>query len=187
MAFVTEPILTSLANYLGNYANMPSPTESQFPSLHEIEIKYGLMQLMEGLQFLHSDVKMIHRNICPESIIINNENCWKIFGFDYCCLLTADPETGKISGNQQAAYVQGNRVSLLQPLLEYAAPEWIIDTQQFCSSDVYSLGENRVHLKSIGNLCDIEYIGVSFLFCRRSHLHHSLSQQKTLQTVWHKL
>lgn len=39
IAFVTEPILASLANYLGNYSNMPSPTEpTQFPSLHDIEI-----------------------------------------------------------------------------------------------------------------------------------------------------
>lgn len=142
LAFVTEPIIASLANYLGNYSNMPSPTEpEQFPSLHEIEIKYGLMQLMEGLQFLHTDVKMIHRNMSPESVVINNENCWKIFGFDYCCVLTTDPDTGKISGTQQPAYIPGNRLSLQQPLLDYAAPEWIIDMQQFCSSDVYSLGE----------------------------------------------
>lgn len=39
IAFVTEPILASLANYLGNYSNMPSPTEpTQFPTLHDIEI-----------------------------------------------------------------------------------------------------------------------------------------------------
>ncbi|XP_055296936.1 SCY1-like protein 2 [Sitodiplosis mosellana] len=141
LAFVTESVLASLANYLGNYSNMPSPNEStQFPSLHEIEIKYGLMQLMEGLQFLHTDVKMIHRNICPESVVINNENCWKIFGFDYCCLLTVDQDTGKVGGTEQSAYIQVNRVSLLQPILDYSAPEWIIDSQQFCSSDVYSLG-----------------------------------------------
>lgn len=39
LAFVTEPILASLANYLGNYSNMPSPNEpTQFPALHDIEI-----------------------------------------------------------------------------------------------------------------------------------------------------
>lgn len=39
IAFVTEPIIASLANYLGNYSNMPSPTEpTQFPALHDIEI-----------------------------------------------------------------------------------------------------------------------------------------------------
>lgn len=39
IAFVTEPILASLANYLGNYSNMPPRNEStQFPPLHDIEI-----------------------------------------------------------------------------------------------------------------------------------------------------
>lgn len=104
------------------------------------------MQLMEGLQFLHTDMKMIHRNICPESIVINNENCWKIFGFDYCSVLSVDQETGKISGNEQPPYIPGNRISLLQPLLDYSSPEWIIDTKQFCSSDVYSLGTSNASL-----------------------------------------
>ena len=72
--------------------------------------------------------------------MINNENNWKLFGFDYCSLLTVDQETGKIGGTEQTAYIQVNRVSLLQPILDYAAPEWIIDSQQFCPSDVYSLG-----------------------------------------------
>lgn len=143
LAFVTEPILASLANYLGNYTNMPSPSESsatQFPPLHEIEIKYGMLQLMEGFQFLHADMKMIHRNVCPEAIVINAENNWKIAGFEYCCVLSMD-ETGKISGNQQAPYMPNSRNGMLQPSLDYAAPEWILEQQQFFSSDIYSFGE----------------------------------------------
>lgn len=142
LAFVTEPILASLSNYMGNYTNMPSPAEcsaTQFPPLHEIEIKYGLLQLMEALQFLHSDMKMIHRNICPESIVINAENNWKITGFEFCSVLTMD-ETGLVSGNQQAAYIPNTRNGMLQPTLDYAAPEWILDMKQFYSSDIYSLG-----------------------------------------------
>lgn len=142
IAFVTEPILASLSNVLGNHTNMPQMNETnQFPALHEIEIKYGLIQLMEGLQFLHADMKMIHRNICPESVIVNIEGGWKLFGFDYCCVLNVDSETGQVSGTDQAPYIPQNRNTLLQPLLDYAAPEWIIDSKQFCSSDIWSLGE----------------------------------------------
>lgn len=142
IAFVTEPILASLSNVLGNHTNMPQMNESnRFPQLHEIEIKYGLIQLMEGLQFLHADMKMIHRNICPESVIVNIEGGWKLFGFDYCSVLNVDGETGQVTGTQQTPYIPQNRNSLLQPLLDYAAPEWIIDSKQFCSSDIWSLGE----------------------------------------------
>jgi len=45
-----------------------------------------LLQLGEGLAFLHSDVKLLHRNLCPESIVMNVHGAWKIFGFDFCAL-----------------------------------------------------------------------------------------------------
>lgn len=72
--------------------------------------------------------------------MVNNENCWKLLGFDYCSVLKVD-ENGKICGYEQSPYIPSNRISLLQPLLDYAAPEWIMDTKQYCSSDVYSLGK----------------------------------------------
>lgn len=147
IAFVTEPIIASLSNYFGNHTNMPSPVEvstTQFPPLHDIEIKYGLFQIMEGLQFLHSDMKMIHRNICPESIIINVENNWKLFGFEYCCVEAIDSDTGKSSGTLQPSYIPNTRNSILQPILDYSAPEWILDSKQFCSSDIFSLGNSRI-------------------------------------------
>lgn len=62
-----------------------------------------------------------------------------------------DSDTGKISGTEQPAYIQSNRLSLLQPLLDYSAPEWIIDTQQFCSSDVYSLGKESLEILNENN------------------------------------
>lgn len=144
LAFVTEPIYASLSNILGNHTNMPSPAETQTPNqfhqLHEIEIKYGLIQLMEGLQFIHNDMKMIHRNICPESIIINIEGGWKIFGFDYCFALNVDVNTGQVNEACQQPYVPSYRNNLLQPILDYAAPEWIVETKQVCASDIFSLG-----------------------------------------------
>ena len=52
--------------------------------MYDVEIKYGLLQLSEGLTFLHSSAKMLHRNIGPESIMINEQGAWKICGFEYC-------------------------------------------------------------------------------------------------------
>ena len=57
--------------------------------LFDVEIKYGLLQLCEGLTFLHDSVKLLHRNVSPESIILNHQGAWKIFGFDFCLLNTA--------------------------------------------------------------------------------------------------
>lgn len=39
--------------------------------------------MSEGLSFLHSGVKMVHGNLCPENIILNKSGAWKIMGFDF--------------------------------------------------------------------------------------------------------
>lgn len=41
------------------------------------------IQISEGLSFLHSGVKMVHGNLCPENIILNKSGSWKIMGFDF--------------------------------------------------------------------------------------------------------
>ena len=40
-------------------------------------------QLCEGLSFLHDSVKMLHHNLSPDSIVLNEAGAWKIFGFDF--------------------------------------------------------------------------------------------------------
>lgn len=42
------------------------------------------MQLGQGLAFLHNDAKLLHHNLCPENVVINEQGAWKIFGFDFC-------------------------------------------------------------------------------------------------------
>ena len=41
--------------------------------MYDVEIKYGLLQISEGLTFIHNSAKMLHRNISPESILINEQ------------------------------------------------------------------------------------------------------------------
>ena len=48
LAFATEPVFASLANILGSTENMPSPPPAQLKNykLFEVEIKYGLLQVI---------------------------------------------------------------------------------------------------------------------------------------------
>jgi len=48
LAFATEPCFCSLANALGNTENMPFPLPEDFVGfkLLDVEIKYGLMQVI---------------------------------------------------------------------------------------------------------------------------------------------
>jgi hypothetical protein len=37
------------------------------------QAKLGLLELAEGLAFLHGHARIVHRNICPESIFLTQK------------------------------------------------------------------------------------------------------------------
>ncbi|XP_015256380.1 PREDICTED: SCY1-like protein 2 isoform X1 [Cyprinodon variegatus] len=139
LAFCTEPVFASLSNVLGQWDNLPSPVPKDIKEykLYDVETKYGLLQMSEGLSFLHSGVKMVHGNLCPENIILNKSGAWKIMGFDF-----------SISSNNPAdaepKYTCKEWEPSLPPLClpnpEYLAPEYILSVSCDSASDMYSLG-----------------------------------------------
>lgn len=139
LAFCTEPVFASLANVLGQYDNLPSPlpTEIKEYKLYDVETKYGLLQTSEGLAFLHSGVKMVHGNLCPENIIVNKSGAWKIMGFDFS-ISSSNPsdQEPKFSCKEW----DPNLPSLCLPNPEYLAPEYILSVSCDTASDMYSLG-----------------------------------------------
>ncbi|KAI5637620.1 protein kinase domain-containing protein [Phthorimaea operculella] len=149
LAFATEPVFASLANILGKTDNLyPVGEHLDNYKLFEVEIKYGLMQIAEGLSFLHNDVKLLHHNICPESIIVNQQGAWKIFGFDFCI--------ANQSGTGAAPYWPFNEYCqamhyLTQPVLDYLAPEYILSASHSQASDIFSLGMLIYTLHSTGH------------------------------------
>jgi SCY1-like protein 2 len=160
IAFATEPIFASLANILGNQHNMPQPNPLSSYKLHDVDTKYGLIQVCEGLSFLHNDVKLMHRNLCPESIIVNQSGSWKIFGFDYC-LLNQSQETKPCW-----AFSEYDLSShpLAQPSLEYMAPEYVLTSSHTTESDIFSLG---VLIYSIYTTKPIKMFGKDYQSFRR--------------------
>ncbi|XP_038009567.1 SCY1-like protein 2 isoform X3 [Motacilla alba alba] len=139
LAFCTEPVCASLANVLGSWDNLPSPLPSDIKEykLYDVETKYGLLQVSEGLSFLHSSVKMVHGNVTPENIILNKSGAWKIMGFDFCIQSTNPSE-------QEPKFPckewDPNLPSLCLPNPEYLAPEYILSVSCETASDMYSLG-----------------------------------------------
>ncbi|KAL3842613.1 hypothetical protein ACJMK2_020606 [Sinanodonta woodiana] len=140
IAFATEPVFASLANVLGNQENIPAqavPKELQEFQLYEVEIKYGLLQVTEGLQFLHHDVKLLHNNLCPESIIINQDGAWKIAGFEFC-------KPNKNPQDQMPLFEykawEPDLSPVAQPNLDYLAPEYALTESCDLASDLFTLG-----------------------------------------------
>ncbi|XP_023175872.1 SCY1-like protein 2 [Drosophila hydei] len=130
LAFATEPVFASLANVVGDSVRSEK-------KLYDVEIRHGLLQLFDGLQFLHNDAKIVHRNISAETIVINKNRSWKLFGFDFC--IANQPATNGTPHWPCREYSTSLHV-LAQPSLEYTAPELALNSVNTPDSDLFSLG-----------------------------------------------
>ncbi|KAM9845694.1 SCY1-like protein 2 [Aulostomus maculatus] len=139
LAFCTEPVFASLSNVLGQWDNLPSPVPNDIKEykLYDVETKYGLLQISEGLSFLHSGVKMVHGNLCLENIILNKSGSWKIMGFDFSISSTNPSEA---EPKYSCKEWEPNLPPLCLPNPEYLAPEYILSVSCDAASDMYSLG-----------------------------------------------
>ncbi|XP_060832867.1 SCY1-like protein 2 isoform X1 [Bombus pascuorum] len=153
LAFATEPVLASLANVLAyqeqqanNVGQSSSNVTKQTSSvaghratyakeyeLLDIEIKYGLLQITEALLFLHGTCKVLHRNVCPASIIITKRGTWKLSGLEFIekvnevPMIPLQPWTNRMP-------------KMTQPNLDYIAPEVQQKKVGGFYSDMYSFG-----------------------------------------------
>lgn len=143
---VTEPILGSLSNLLKDYKNLPNPSESikKF-ELSPVEIRMGMCQIAEALQYCHSEHKLAHLNVSPENIYITAEGTWKLAGFNFS-FFESDQRAAEIPqaivNNKESVVKFGQRLqqSSFLPSLNYSAPEFVIHHQPSLISDVFSFG-----------------------------------------------
>ncbi|XP_027339351.1 SCY1-like protein 2 isoform X2 [Abrus precatorius] len=150
MAMVTEPLFASVANTLGNVDNIPNlPKDLRGMEMGLLEVKHGLLQMAESLDFLHNHAHLIHRALSPENILITLSGAWKLAGFGFAISAT---QTSGDSSNLQpfhyAEYDVEDSVLPLQPSLNYTAPELVRSTMPSagCSSDIFSFGCLAYHL-----------------------------------------
>uniref|UniRef100_A0A182JHL9 Uncharacterized protein n=1 Tax=Anopheles atroparvus TaxID=41427 RepID=A0A182JHL9_ANOAO len=132
IAFATEPVVASLANLLGNTTNVANTGLLSEYKLTEFDTKFGLFELLKGIQFLHDEAQLIHRNICTENIIVNKQGVWKLFGFGFCW-------SKRTPGTPVMNHYFKNRL-LGNPGSKWTAPELILENSCNESTDIYSLG-----------------------------------------------
>ena len=139
LEFATEPALASSSNLIVQ-ENISSSVPSQILNykLEPLEIKYGLLQVAEGLSFLHNSGRLLHRNLCLETIIVNSQGAWKISGFDYS-LAGKIGEPGPLSWDPPE-YNQSQPAESY-PHLDYSAPELALQSGSVApSADMFSFG-----------------------------------------------
>ena len=83
LVFTTERIICSLADVLSRFDGLPSgAVDASFfdngRGVSEMEISRGLLNLVEGLQYLHTVQRKLHLNVAPESVVITATGVWKL-------------------------------------------------------------------------------------------------------------
>ncbi|XP_058463904.1 SCY1-like protein 2 isoform X2 [Malaya genurostris] len=157
LSFATEPVIASLANVLayqesaGTVPGPPStgasqqiqnttpasrPTHAKEYSFLDIELKYGILQITEALSFLHYSGQLIHRNVCPSSILITKKGTWKLAGFEFTERVNETDSTDPVPCQSWST----RSSKMLQPNLDYMAPENQINSNCSILSDMFSLG-----------------------------------------------
>ncbi|GAV85165.1 Pkinase domain-containing protein [Cephalotus follicularis] len=150
MAMVTEPLFASVANALGNVENFAKvPKELKGMEMGLLEVKHGLFQIAESLDFLHNNARLIHRAISPENVLITSSGAWKLCGFGFA--ISADQISGNSADMQAFHYAEydvEDSMLPLQPSLNYTAPEMVRSKlpSAACSSDIFSFGCLAYHL-----------------------------------------
>ncbi|CAB0018305.1 unnamed protein product [Nesidiocoris tenuis] len=156
LAFASEPVLGSLANILAYQegiiggggmggggppsalGHMQAPRHSHAREYHflDIELKYGILQITEALSFLHYTGHVLHRNVCPSSILVTKKGTWKLGGLEFTERMNELDGLEPVSCQPWSSRVP----KMAQPDLDFIAPE--VQTMSQCSikSDMFSLG-----------------------------------------------
>ncbi|KAH0716520.1 hypothetical protein KY284_009425 [Solanum tuberosum] len=149
MAMVTEPLFASAANALGDLENIEKvPKELKGMEMGLLEVKHGLLQIAETLDFLHSNARLIHRSISPETILITSNGAWKLGGFGFTISVDQSADLSNMQAFHYAEYDVEDSIIPLQPSLDYTAPELVRSKTSSvgCSSDIFSFGCLAYHL-----------------------------------------
>lgn len=132
LAFACEPLqctLDTLFEQFDSGDGGPAPLE-------KLEMKLGVLQLIEGLSYLHNNAKMLHGNLTPQAVFLTSTQHWKIGGFAFSVAPIKKP-------NSFPCFPWTKKLpACLQPDLDFLAPEYLEpDTQNVTTAaDVFSLG-----------------------------------------------
>ncbi|MBA0797160.1 hypothetical protein Gohar_007881, partial [Gossypium harknessii] len=114
-----------------------------------VEVKHGLLQIAECLNFLHNNARIVHRAISPENVLITSSGAWKFGGFGFATSTDkASGDCANVQAFHYGEYDTEDSVMPLQPSLNYTAPELVRSqaSSAGCSSDIFSFGCLAYHL-----------------------------------------
>ncbi|KAJ0183886.1 hypothetical protein K1T71_000309 [Dendrolimus kikuchii] len=133
-----HPITLGPPSYLQQQPSQP-PQRPPFAREYfflDIELRYGLLQIIEALHYLHYSSRQIHRNVCPHVIIVTKRGTWKLFGLEFLENIIGIDPTEMMGVPPWSIKV----AKISQPDLDFLAPEVQLNGQCNILSDMFSLG-----------------------------------------------
>ncbi|KAE8607329.1 hypothetical protein XENTR_v10011137 [Xenopus tropicalis] len=91
---VTEPVTP-----LGTYVKLRTDSGG----VSELEISWGLHQIVKALSFLVNDGNLIHNNVCMSAVFVDRAGEWKLGGLDYMYTAGAE-DTAPLKGIEMEKY-----------------------------------------------------------------------------------
>jgi len=136
LCLVTERVLGSIANLLGDDTNLPKvPMSIVSHKFSELDIKTGLGGLGETIMFLHRDAKMYHLFVDPATVYVTPKGQWKLFGFYFLKRVNRSGEIVKLDWD----FTNKSNLAML-PGFPCLSPEIALKGEATEKSDAWSLG-----------------------------------------------
>lgn len=129
LAFATKPVVGTVAQLLENNRH----------ELSNLEMKCGMLDAAEALQFLHQDAKTAHLGLCPNSIFIDPQGKWLLGGLGHSM---PGMQWGQLVDSPFAFGGNDGTGNLSpEPPPRYASPEMCsMPCKCGLESDIFSLG-----------------------------------------------
>ena len=128
-----------------NFSSIRLKEYTNGESLSDIEISRGLLNLIEGLQYLHTVQRKLHLSVSPENIVVTSTSFqWKLCGFGLS--LGFQSGEAKLASPYFLRELHQQKGVYFEPNLEYSGPELTVSNQmtplRYLSpaADVFSLG-----------------------------------------------
>lgn len=113
-------------------------------AMDELEVKLGLIQLCEALNFVHSTAQMVHLNLTPWSVVLCGGD-WKLAGFGFACHQSSPPQkpyfdpTPSTSAGSHGKTAPKS-VPMTSPSIDFSAPEVVFMNSVTPAADMFALG-----------------------------------------------
>lgn len=99
-----------------------SEIKAQHDSVDEVpEPAHAVLQVADGLHFLHTQANQIHRSISPETMCITASGAWKLAGFGLAMLAefgSSNPAEAAFDYSDSSSSVAAQALKVAQPTAE---------------------------------------------------------------------